>query len=97
VPDEVREQLAAVVVEALSNVARHAGATHVNLEVRIEGDMVVAEVRDDGKGFSDHPRGNGLRNIRERARMLEGACVVISAPGEGTVIRWTVPLHGTDQ
>jgi signal transduction histidine kinase len=95
VPDSVRPHLIAVIVEVLSNAAHHAEATHVELEVRIEGagrDLIVLEVRDDGKGFAPHQGGNGLRNMRDRARDLGGECEIISSPGNGTVVRWTVPL-----
>jgi signal transduction histidine kinase len=98
VPDVARPHLVAVVAEALSNVGRHAQATRVDLEVRIdvggpEARMVV-EVRDDGRGFTAGAAGgNGLGNMRDRARELLGECDVVSAPGEGTVVRWSVPLQ----
>jgi signal transduction histidine kinase len=100
VPDPVRPHLVAVVAEALSNVGRHAKATRVDLEVRIDVDgpqaLVVVEVRDDGLGFTAGKEGNGLGNMRDRARGLQGVCDVVSAPEEGTVVRWSVPLQARE-
>ena len=97
VPDSVRPHLIAVIVEALSNAGRHAEPRHVEVEVRIEGSgpdaMVLVEVHDDGKGFTPHQGGSGLRNMRDRARDLGGECDIVSAAGEGTVVRWSAPLQ----
>ena len=100
VPDSVRPHLVAVIVEALSNVGRHAGAAHVDVTVSIEGvghdTMVVLEVRDDGNGFTPSQGGSGLANMRDRARGLGGACDIVAAPGEGTVVRWTAALSNAE-
>jgi len=96
VPDAVRPHLVAVIVEALSNVGRHAKAEHVDIAVSIEGTghaaMVVLEVRDDGNGLTPTQGGSGLANMRNRARDLGGAFDIVAAPGEGTLVRWSVPL-----
>jgi len=100
VPDAVRPHLIAVIVEALSNVGRHADAAQVDVTVSIEGAghdaLVVVELRDDGRGFTPHQGGSGLGNMRDRARALGGACDITSAPGEGTVVRWTAHLHSPE-
>ena len=82
--------LAAVLGEALTNVARHAEATRVWVHLAA-GRQVVLTVGDDGRGIAPDVTQSGLRNIRERAEDLEGTCTIDSAPGEGTVITWTVP------
>ena len=82
--------LAAVLGEALTNVARHAEATRVWVHLAA-GRQVVLTVGDDGRGIAPDVTQSGLRNIRERAEDLEGTCTIESAPGEGTVITWTVP------
>jgi signal transduction histidine kinase len=82
--------LAAVLGEVLTNIARHAGATRVWVQLAA-GRQVVLTVGDDGCGMAPDVPQSGLRNIRERAEDLEGSCTVESAPGEGTVITWTVP------
>jgi signal transduction histidine kinase len=98
VPDSVRPHLVAVVVEALSNVGRHAEAAVVSVAVAIEGThpaMVSVEICDDGRGFVPQQRGSGLRNLRDRATELGGSCEIASVVGEGTTIRWVVPLGQT--
>jgi signal transduction histidine kinase len=96
VPDTVRPQLLAVIVEALSNAGRHAAADVVTVKVSIDDTpaaaAVVVEISDDGQGFASCVAGNGMRNMRDRARDLDGAFDVVSRPGEGTTVRWVVPL-----
>jgi signal transduction histidine kinase len=91
VPDEVGRELLATMREALSNVARHAGASHV--QVRIEaGSEIVLQVTDDGRGVPDRAsEGLGLRNMASRAEALGGRCSVRPADGGGTVVEWAVP------
>jgi signal transduction histidine kinase len=94
-PDPVRPHLMAVLVEALSNAARHADATRVDVRVAVEetpAASVVVEVTDDGKGFTTTGHESGLRNMRERAAAVRGTCEVRSQPGQGTTIRWSAPL-----
>jgi len=96
VPGQLRPHLVAVLVEALSNVARHADAEHIDVHVAIESEpapAVVVEVGDDGRGFGAAEQESGLRNMRERAQVLNGTLEVTSTLGEGTKIRWQVPLN----
>lgn len=83
----------AVLNESLANVARHAGATAVEVCVAAGPSGITVEVSDDGVGF-DIPShfGNGMRNIEERARQLGGACTWTPADGGGTTLQWSVPL-----
>lgn len=91
VDERVRGQLAPVVREALSNVARHARATSVKVLIDV-GDSVVVSVVDDGRGISDgERRGTGLANLAERAHLLGGDVVLRPGPGGGTDLRWRVP------
>jgi signal transduction histidine kinase len=85
-----REQLLAVLGETLSNIVRHAGASKVVVELSVDGDIRLV-VADDGRGLTSGSPGNGLRNIRERAEMLGGSCVLDSQQGTGTTVTWTVP------
>jgi len=88
-----------IVQEALSNVVRHSGAKHVDVRLQMSSGGVVCEIADDGKGFTLNQalgsHGNrdpyGLHSMRERARMLDGECVVDSSPGSGTRIRVEIP------
>jgi signal transduction histidine kinase len=90
---EVCEQLLPVVREALTNVAKHAAATDIELELAADHAGVRLRVADDGRGMGPRPgRGLGLENLRERAEVLGGSFAV-SSPGSdrGTVVIWTVP------
>jgi len=98
-PDTVKTCVYRVVQEALHNCEKHAGATHVQLSVRQFPDRLVAEVVDNGKGFSidaqgrpARSRGLGLLGSRERAVNAGGSLNIESAPGRGTRVTLTVPL-----
>jgi len=80
--------------EALTNVARHAGAQNVSLLLRPEGENLVLEIADDGRGFVPDPGGDslGLAGMRERAEQLDGEFTIDSSPGKGCRVRVEVPL-----
>jgi two-component system, NarL family, sensor histidine kinase DevS len=82
--------------EALSNVARHAQATHSIVRLAREGSTAVLMIEDDGVGFDVRAdeAGNGLRNMRERAAAMGGTLRVTSRPGKGTKLRLTFPVGG---
>jgi len=91
IPREHGEQLLAALREALSNVARHAAATTVDVAVEA-GTEVVLLVRDDGVGIGDTSTpGDGLANLEARASRLGGGFTVTSPPDGGTVVEWRVP------
>jgi len=95
VPAHVGDHLLAVLREALSNVVRHAGATHVQLLVVATVNSLVATVIDDGvgPGTGERAGGNGIANLRHRAEALGGHLALSSGEGgKGTVLRWEVPL-----
>jgi PAS domain S-box-containing protein len=95
VPDPVRVEMMATLREALSNVARHAHATSADVEISAD-DWLVLRVTDNGAGLPpgfDPRRGNGLHNMRERSRILDGTFEVQSRPGGGTAVEWRVPLQ----
>lgn len=78
--------------EALTNVRRHAHASHVTLRLTRVADEVVLEVRDDGRGLDPGtPEGNGLRGMRARADAAGGTLDVVGAPGDGTRVLLRVP------
>lgn len=86
-----------VVQESLSNIARHAKATRVEVEVTVEDEEVVVVVRDDGRGFDQllvnkGEGGLGLLNMRERLLSVQGSCEIESIPGKGTTVSMNVPL-----
>jgi two-component system sensor histidine kinase UhpB len=77
--------------ESLTNVARHAGATQVRIELVTAPDGVTVSVEDDGRGIGDSPPGNGIRGMRERAMLLGGSLSVAPASLHGTRVSLTVP------
>ena len=91
-----QQALYRVAQEALTNVARHAEADRVSVSLRENGDAVVLEVVDDGRGFDSvlTYAGNsmGLQGMKERLAVISGTLDVESAPGEGTrVIARVIP------
>ncbi len=94
VPPDVAEHLLAAVREALSNVARHARASRVEVVVAVRDAGLVLQVDDDGVGLPPGPRRSGLANLGSRADELGGQLVVTSEPDEGTRFSWRVPLPG---
>jgi PAS domain S-box-containing protein len=87
--------------EALTNIARHAGATQVDAVLSQEEASIVLEIRDNGKGFrmEDMPdkKTLGLSGMRERALMIDGDFQMESAPGKGTYIQISIPILITNQ
>jgi PAS domain S-box-containing protein len=90
-PEAVEIAVYFLVSEALTNVARHAEATRATLTVRRNGDGLLVELSDDGRGGADTGAGSGLRGLEDRISALGGSFAVQSPPGEGTVIRAAIP------
>jgi signal transduction histidine kinase len=80
--------------EALSNVQRHADARECLLSLQRSGKHAVLRVRDDGRGFDPSAvrLGQGIANMRDRAKRLGGQVRVVTAPGKGTRLRMAIPL-----
>jgi signal transduction histidine kinase len=91
VPDRHAEQVLAAVRETLSNVARHAQATSVEVSLGVNGNVVL-RVQDNGVGIQAGGRRSGLRNLADRAAELGGALRVEPASGGGTVVEWHAPV-----
>ncbi len=93
VSEGIADHLLAALREALTNAAKHARASRVEVEVTATAGAVVLRVTDDGVGIgADHTTGLGLGNLTERAAMLGGECTVRARPEGGTEVRWHVPL-----
>ena len=94
-PIEVVAELLAVTREALSNVARHASATHASVTLTKAGDELRLELADDGRGFRSEQSANqghhGLANMRARSDALGGTFEVVSSPNGGTRIIISMP------
>ena len=82
--------------EALANIAKHARARHVTMNLRRDGTLVILSIQDDGRGFDTSTvrayTGHGLRNIQERARALGAQLRLESQPGQGTLIEVKLPV-----
>ncbi|HET7508738.1 MAG TPA: GAF domain-containing sensor histidine kinase [Solirubrobacterales bacterium] len=84
-----------LVQEALTNVVKHASASHVNLTAKESGGEIRISISDDGDGFDPGVAsvGRGLTGMRERIELLGGEIEVASEPGKGTEIAARVPLQ----
>ncbi|HYG94703.1 MAG TPA: sensor histidine kinase, partial [Nocardioides sp.] len=79
------------VAEALTNIAKHSGATRAQVRVARTGNSVVVEVTDDGRGGAEVRPGGGLAGLADRAATIDGVVVVVSPAGGPTVIRTELP------
>ena len=98
-PDELAISLYRIVQESLSNIARHAHASHVEIELICEDDLVSLSVHDDGTGFDQTQLSKtgahlGLLSMRERVRLAKGRFEIDSTPSQGTHIHVEIPLTG---
>lgn len=92
----VSEAVCQMVMEAISNVVRHAEATTLKIDARQEHNAFVLTLSDDGRGFNLEQVGDtglGLHNIQRRARLNGGSLEIITAPGQGTRLTLTLPAH----
>ncbi|TDR44069.1 two-component system sensor histidine kinase DesK [Tahibacter aquaticus] len=90
-PPELETCLALVVREAVTNIQRHARATRASVRLQQDGDQVLVEVQDNGRGGDIVP-GNGLTGMRERVRACGAELRVDAVRGEGTRLTVRVPL-----
>ncbi len=90
VPSEVGEHLLGALREGLSNAARHAHASRVDVTVQADSELAL-RVHDNGAGIGSSTRRSGLANLAERAAELDGKLEITSADG-GTQLDWRVPL-----
>lgn len=101
---ELETALFRVAQEAITNIAKHAGAETVLIQCLERDDGVAIEIEDDGKGFvpaslpppAARERGLGLMGMRERVELFGGTIEVDSAPGQGTRVSVSVPLREDD-
>ena len=90
-------QLVRIVQEALTNVRKHAKASHARVDIHREDETLVATVADDGVGFNAAARARGefpqfgLSTMRERAESIGGTLAIESVPGSGTTVRFQLP------
>src|SRR5919201_3851691 len=92
-PSEVELAMYRIAQESLTNIARHAQARRVVIALEPSRGSVVLRVADDGRGFAGAPTEHGgLRSMRERALLVDGALAIKSAPEGGVEVRLEVPI-----
>jgi two-component system NarL family sensor kinase len=94
-PIRIETGLFRISQEALNNIAQHANARHIRLQLVTTPQQVTLRIRDDGQGFdpSQVPPGSfGLIGLNERAKLMGGQLQLHTGPGEGTGIEVIVPL-----
>jgi PAS domain S-box-containing protein len=103
-PDpDVQVLLYRIAQEAMQNARKHAGATHLRVEVAADGEGVRVRVHDDGAGFDPDEVGDpepghlGLSTMQEGAELAGGWVRISSVPGEGTSVECWLPLAGAPE
>jgi signal transduction histidine kinase len=107
---EVRHNLFLAFKEALHNVVKHAAASEVSISLTTDDQAFTLAVRDHGRGFAPEARlrepprapgrpasGNGLMNMRWRLAKIGGRCEIQSAPGQGTEVKFIVPVSSEER
>src|SRR5205807_10650774 len=94
IDQEIATAIFRIFQETLTNVARHAEATGVEVHLRKDDDSIVLEVRDNGRGMNEElATGSslGILGMRERALLLKGKLTIHSTPGIGTTVTVRIP------
>ncbi|MFC3504035.1 histidine kinase [Micromonospora krabiensis] len=92
-PEAVETTAWYVVSECLGNVARHSGATRADVRLDRDGDLLVVEISDDGRGDADPTRGTGLTGLADRVAAAGGRLLLASPPGGPTRVRVELPCR----
>ena len=98
-PSNVRHHLYLAAKEVLHNVVKHANATEVSLQIKLDDNECVIIISDDGGGFENHvaaPGADGLGNMRDRLETIHGTLTRHSSPGHGTSVEMRVPMTWDD-
>jgi signal transduction histidine kinase len=92
-PAQVENTAYFAVAEALTNVAKHSGATTASVSARVRDRTLIVEVTDNGRGGADPGRGSGLTGLADRAAVAGGRMLLSSPPGGPTVLHVEVPCQ----
>lgn len=98
-PGQIEVAIFRIVQEALTNVAKHAHATHAQVSLDVNGDVIGVNVEDDGSGFNaddsklNNPKFRGIATMRQRVEMFGGHLNIESSPGKGTRISTNLPAE----
>lgn len=86
-----------ILMEALTNISRHARATFVNVSLVKKEECIILEISDNGRGISteelNSPTSFGVMGMKERAHLVGGILTFTGIPGEGTTVRLSIPLN----
>ena len=87
-----KDHLVSIVIESLANIMRHAQAKKVNIQADDLGERLRISIKDDGIGYDPNSKvGYGVRNMRDRARLLNGQLNITGTKGKGTVVSLEIP------
>jgi len=96
IPDKEKTYLFRITQECISNIIKHSDAKQANILILIENTYVQLEVKDDGVGYDEKQvhqgKSNGLNNMKDRVKLLNGNLKILTEPGEGTYIIIEIPL-----
>jgi signal transduction histidine kinase len=96
-PNAVEVAAYYIVSEALTNAAKHAGASRVEINLQVEDETLFLSILDDGVGGVDPKQGSGLIGLKDRVDALGGTIEIGSPPGNGTRLHIEIPLSTTPQ
>jgi signal transduction histidine kinase len=92
-PDRLASTVYFICAEAMANALKHASASTISVHVRVEGDRLLVEIVDDGRGGAVLAGGSGLQGLVDRTSALGGTLAIASARGAGTRITATLPIR----
>jgi len=94
IPAHIKETIFRIAQEQLSNIIKHARATKIDVQMRVEQDKVVLAIHDNGVGFDVHRSANGIgiANIYSRVESYNGVAAIRSTPGKGCTLSLFIPL-----
>ena len=90
-PGRVENTAYFIAAEALTNIAKHSGATSATVTARRDDDLLVVEISDNGHGGADPTRGTGLTGLADRVAVADGRMLLSSPPGGPTLLRAELP------
>ncbi|HLP64398.1 tetratricopeptide repeat-containing sensor histidine kinase [Flavobacterium sp.] len=89
---ESHRELFMVVKEAINNIAKHSNANTIHFKVSLDNDELGIDIQDDGIGFENASKGNGIVNMQSRIVSIGGVFTLQSKKNIGTQISWSIPL-----
>jgi signal transduction histidine kinase len=92
VDEDLAADILAVIREAISNSARHAHATRLDISIALAGKVLILEITDNGRGLGTPTRSSGLANMRSRAERHDGTLIITTPDHGGTHLTWTANL-----